>query len=289
MRTISCTNNDGVGIVFENDFSPWLLTDVDGVYLIDANLYTSDNTMTDGATYQGTTIEKRNIVLTLLDKGTDHKADRTFLYQVFKPKAPGTLVYEEDGDEKSIDYYVENVSIEGLGKHRSATVSLICPDPFFTDTIDTEVIIAGWQKLWTFPHEFTLESFGERTKTKIGTVNNESAADNIGLTITITATGAVTNPSITRVESQQTMKIGTSSSPFTMASGDVLRITTGVNDKHVYYTANGGTEEEINQYLDESSEFIQIMRGINSIGYTADSGDDYMDVLMTFRYKYLGV
>lgn len=288
MRKVACINNDGVKIDFGNDFTPWLLTEVDGIYLIDANVNTSDNTMVDGATYQGSTVKKRNIVLTILDRGTDHKKDRQLIYTVFKPKSPGRFYYEEDGEIRTIEYYVENAHIEGLGQHRGGTISLICPDPFFTDAEDTSVLIAGWNPLWEFPHEFKLDAFGERSAEKLKTIQNDTAADNVGLTLTITVSGNVTNPSITRVESQQTMKTGTALKPLTLKPGDTLVITTGVNDKHIYLTADG-VREEINEYLDESSEFIQLMRGRNTIGYNAEAGSEYMNVLAEFRYRYLGV
>lgn len=288
MRKVTCTNSDGASIIFENDFSPWLLTDVDGIYLMDINVYTSDNTMTDGATYQGSTVKKRNIVLTALDKGTDHKKDRQLIYTVFKPKSKGTFTYEEEGDVRTIDYYVEKAEIESLGKHRYATISLICPDPFFSDSEDTQVMVAGWEGLFTFPHKFKMEPIGKRKEEKFGIITNETAADNIGMDIVITAMGTVTNPSVMRVESQQTMKIGTAAKPLTLKVGDSLRITTGTNDKHVYLDTGSG-ENEINSYLDESSEFIQLMRGTNTIGYNADSGAQYMEVMVKFRYKHLGV
>lgn len=289
MRTAKCTNIDGISLEFrKDDFTPWLLTDVDGIYTIDTNVYTSDNTMVDGATYQGSTVKKRNIVLTMMDKG-DHKHNRELLYTVFKPKSPGVFTYEEGEEVRTIDYYVENV-VPGQtsGLHWSFTVSLICPDPFFTDTQDTSVLVAGWISLFEFQHEFKLEALGERSTEKLKTIDNDSAADNVGLTLTITATGDVVNPSVTRVESQQTMKIGTESKPMTLNAGDILKITTGVNDKHVYLT-KGGSTSEINEYLNETSEFIQLMRGSNTIGYDADSGSEYMNVICEFRYKYLGV
>ena len=237
MRIISCVNNDGEMIKFNDEWGSWILTDVDGIYLIDSDVYTSDNTMTDGATYQGATVKKRNIVMTLLDRGEDHRTNRKHLYTVFKPKAKGTFFYTEEGDTKRIEYHVEKVDIESLGKHRSAVVSLICPDP---------------------------------------------------LTLLITSTDRVTNPSITRVESQQTMQIGTDSVPFVLLPGDTLKITTGVNDKHVYLIRDEHVEE-INKYLNEKSEFVQLMRGVNTIGYNADAGAEHMSVHAEFRYKYLGV
>lgn len=288
-RFITCTNEDGLSIRFGYGYTPWLLTDVEGIYLAENNVYTSENTMTDGATYQGTTIKMRNIVLTMEDK-EDHKHNRQLLYDIFKPKAPGVFDYEEEGETRSINYYVESVDISSLGKKRIATISLICPDPYFTAPNDLEVFIAGWEPLFEFVHEFQFggEPLGGRSTEKLTSIINDSAADNIGITITITVAGDVTNPSVTRVESNQTIKVGTGTNPLNLTMGDVLTITTHTNNKHVYLTREG-SRREINTYLDESSEFIQLMRGSNSIGFDADSGSEHMTVSIAYRYKYLGV
>ena len=70
-----------------------------------------------------------------------------------------------------------------------------------------------------------------------------------------------------------------------MTAGDVLTITTADNDKHVYLTHDGVTTE-VNEYLTEDSVFIQLMRGDNDIGYSADAGEDNMVVEITYRLKY---
>ena len=288
-RIITCENEDGLALRFGYSYTPWLLTDVEGIYLSEANVYTSENTMIDGATYQGTTLKMRNIVLTMVDR-KNHKYARQILYDVFKPKSPGTLSYTEEGETRTIEYYVESVETTTMGSVRTATVSLICPDPYFVADADTTVLIAGWKASWTFPHMFLAggEPMGEKSGEKLKTITNDTAADNIGMTISIVATGNVINPSVTCVETQQTIKVGTEAHPLAMVSGDEVRITTGTNNKHVYLISDGVTIE-INEYLDESSEFIQLMRGDNTIGYAADSGDEYLSVSVTFRYKFLGV
>lgn len=288
-RFITCTNEDGLSMQFGYEFSPWLLLDVDGIYLAENNVYTSENTMTDGATYQGTTVKMRNIVLTMVDN-KKHKNARQVLYDLFKPKSPGIFEYLEEGETRSIEYYVESVEISSMGKNRTATVSLVCPDPYFTAPNDIEVYIAGWEALFEFEHEFVFggEPLGERSTEMLTTITNDSAADNIGITVTITVTGDVTNPSVTRVESNQTIKVGTTLNPLNLVMGDVLTITTGTNNKHVYLTREN-QKTEINTYLDESSEFIQLMRGVNSIGFDADTGSEHMTVSVSYRYKYLGV
>lgn len=290
-RIITCKNEDGLALRFGYDYTPWLLTDVEGVYLSEANVYTSENTMIDGSTYQGTTLKMRNIVLTMIDRNkTGLKHNRQVLYDVFKPKSPGTLSYQEDGETRTITYYVESVQTTSMGARRTATVSLLCPDPYFYAQTDVEILIAGWSKLFEFPHAFKAEGeeLGTKSTEKLKVISNDTAADNIGMTISITADGEVTNPSITRVESQQTIKIGTDVHPMTMSVGDEIIITTGTGNKHVYLIRDGA-QTEINAYLSEDSEFIQLMRGNNTIGYAADTGAEYLRVSVKFKYKFLGV
>ena len=50
-----------------------------------------------------------------------------------------------------------------------------------------------------------------------------------------------------------------------------------------------GVKQEINEYLDEDSDFIQLQHGTNTIRYTADAGEDYLNVTVSYRFRYLGV
>ena len=129
-RKIMCSNDDGMTVVFDDSFGPFLLESCDGIYMVENNVVISENTMTDGATYQGSTTKMRNIVLTLRDRpGSDHQANRTLLYNLFKPKSPGTFVYLEndESESRSIEYYVESVSIDGVMRARQARIMPISP------------------------------------------------------------------------------------------------------------------------------------------------------------------
>lgn len=287
-RKIICTNNDGMVINFQSRFSPFLLADCDGLYGIENNVTMSDNTMTDGATYQGSVAKKRNIVLTLKTK-ENHRLRRYELYQLFSQGTKGTLTYMEDETERAINYYVEKVDVDSVKNVRTATVSLLCPDPYFEATADKELTMAGWEQEWEFIHEFVAEGeeFGRRVQEKIKTIENTSGAKGIGITIEIYANGAVSDPQITHVETGDYIKVGTEAHPLNMVSGDILTVTTQTNNKKVKLT-HGGTTTEINEYLDEGSEFIQLQAGINTIGYSAGSGESNMTVKLIYREKYLG-
>ena len=289
-RKIYCRNEDGVEISFDyDDQSAFFLESIDGVMSVSNTVTTSENTTVDGSTYQGSVTKERNIVLTA-HISKNHVYYRNMLYKCFKPKSKGEMLYTEEDERRIIDYIVESIEVAEKGVVRNAVISLICTDPFFKDEEDTIVTMAGWQPRFEFPHEFKAEKepFGERVAEIIKEIENDSAADNIGIEIKIEAMGAVTNPAIYHTEQDIYIKIGTPNNPLSIGRGDILKITTGTNEKAVYLV-QGEQETEINEYLDEGSDFIQLVHGKNTFTYAADSGRDYMNVTITYRFRYLGV
>ena len=289
-KKIVCKNEDNVEIEFSyEDDAEFFLISCDGIYSVSNNVVTSENTMTDGSTYQGSTTKQRNIVITA-EFDSDYQSRRDFLYKIFKPKSPGTFYYTENAEQREIEYRVEGIEIDEAGVCRNAVISLICPDPFFKDPADTTVTMAGGGPWFEFVHEFTseLEEFGVRIAELVKTVENDSAADYIGIEVIMEALGAVRNPVLYHMQQDIHIQIGTDDYPFDMEPGDVVRITTGTNEKNVYLI-KGGEETKINEYLDEESEFIQLVHGSNTFIYDAASGVDYLNVTIKYRFRYLGV
>lgn len=287
-RVITCTNKDKVSVVFREDMeSPYVLMSTKGIYTSDYNLSISDNTMIDGGTYQGSVAKKRNIVLYIKDFYAfyDH---RNQLNAVFKQGEAGRLVVEDEGIKRAIDYYVESINGDKI-KHDTHyhTISLMCPQPFFTTPNPSNVYIANWVPLFEWAHEFKdeKEEFGHRSRVRMRTIRNVSAMSDVGMDITITCKGTVTNPVLTVIERNQRIKIGSTEHPFTMVPGDILEITTGQGNMHVWYTHNDVKEEQ-NYLMTEDSTFIRLQRGTNSIGYDADSGADYMVIKIKYEMTY---
>ena len=286
-RVIKCTNKDGISMRFtERDLTPFILVSAEGIYDATNNMYISENTMIDGAQYQGSTAKYRNIVLTLKDDG-NFPENRNMLNQLFKDNEEGLLEISENGKNlRVIEYYVESISSTGTFGKRYHTISLICPDPFFYDPNDTSVYMASWISDFEFEfEEIDGFEFGHQSAEKIQNIVNDYAENNIGMTIRISCSGAVVNPTITRVESDTHITVGSIAKSLETEVGDVIIITTGTGNKHVYLTREGVTTE-INEYLTEDSEFIQLMRGNNNIGYSADSGEEYMAVEISYRFKH---
>lgn len=293
MRKITCVNHSTGNLIKigEDSFSPFFLAHLDGVYSSEFDVAISDNTLSDGGTYQGSRKKVRNIVITALDQPNNvyNQNNRDLLYTVFRQGETGTLIYSEDDvDDRQIDYEVESV-IRESGGHRLFTISLICPNPYFEDTYDTNVYMANFFGAFEFPHNFNDEGeeIGIYLTERLVNIVNDTAASSIGFTAYIRTTTRITNPIITRVESQEHIKVGSSENPFTLSAGQTLVISTGRDNKHVKWVRNG-VETEINEYLTEDSDFFTLLTGDNHIVYNASSGVPTMSVLIQYKFQYDG-
>lgn len=286
-RSIICTNENGLSYEFkDNAFDPLLLlAHVEGIYEHENIVSIEQNAMIDGGTYQGSVAKIRNIVLTLIGRPAEKWTQniRDILYVLFAEGKSGTLTYVENEKARTINYFVERVHQENTNS-RLYTISLLCPDPFFYDTNVAQVDMANWVENFEFEHEFLAvgEELGYRSAVQLQNIHNDSASDNIGLEIEIKAIGGVTNPYISHVERNEILTINT-----TLLTGDVVKITTAIGNKHVYRTRAGITTE-INQYLTEDSEFIQLHIGDNSIAYGATAGANNMNISIRYQFKYEG-
>ena len=291
-RVITCKRGNMEISFGEKPYSPYFLIGADGLYSTEVDVNVSENAFDDGGIYQSSQIKKRNIVLTIQDRGSDdHIAVRDALLNLFTPKLKGQLTIKENdedtGSEKAIDYYTEKLVSDGHNSSRTFTISLICQDPYFYDPYDKYVQMANYAGMFTFQHNFISagEEFGARSKEKSKTIPNMTGADAVGLHIDVNISGPVVNPSVTRVESGETIKIGTSSKPLNLQYGDLLTVTTGSGNKHIYLTRSG-VKTEINQYISSGSSFFELHQGDNTIGYDAESGVSNIEVSVSYRMRY---
>lgn len=295
-RQITCTNkkNNHSMTFTEDGFHPFLLASVSGIYDSNNEVEMQDNTIIDGATYQGTTIQRRNIVLSLLaDPQTDdtfiyNQADRDDLRTLFQKGVEGELVYTENGVSRKINYYTESITRAPRGS-RLFTISLLCDHPKFTDMEEQSHSMGSYAGLFEFDHEFPEGGEELEIRMDASSVNiiNDTSADNIGLTIIIEALGEVTNPELYHLEQNKFIIVGDAYHTLTLGIGDILTITTGIGNKHIRLTHNG-TTTEVNSYLTDDSDFFQLQNGENHISYGASTGRDNMSVTVRYAAEYEG-
>ena len=286
-RTITCTNEKGYSIIFtETSLSPFVITDCDGVYDSTYTVNLQENGNSDGATVIGRTMKYRNITLEVVDneRFANH---REMLDRLFS--LDGTLEYDDGIHRRKIGYTVEKVTgTDGTHYRRTHQISLICPDPYFTDIEENREDMSKVVALFEFPHEFKTEEISRMEIVQNLEVDNQNGSET-GMTITVEALGTVVNPSISIQESGEHMTVGISGrKDFVMESGQKLIITTLVDDCHVILEKDRSSEE-VNMYLPSSSDFIRLQPGMNHIGYTAEKGEENMTVSISFRRNYAEV
>lgn len=286
-RIIKCKNSDGIEMTFtERAFNPFLLAKANGIYDADNVVSMTNNTTIDGSVYQGSVTNARNIVLVLKDI-SDFADNRDLLDVLFAKGILGIMTVYDNEHIREIEYYTESITSTATPSARLTTVSLICPNPYFYDPFDTSVYISDVMQNFEWPHNFLEqgEEFSYINEGRIKTVVNDTAENNVGLTIAITTRGTITNPSITKIQTQETLALGYTGKTFTLYDGDVLVFTTKTGNKNVSWTHNGVTQD-VNEYLTDDSEFFQLMRGENTFGYMAESHPEYMTIHITYRFKY---
>lgn len=318
MIFVECENADGFALRFGNSFetSPFILEDATGILEGAGDVLTSESAMLDGATWQNTHLKKREIVLTLRDKpgqDAEHAENRRALYRLFPFKRQGTLrvivpgAETEEGGEsavasaeatetdinavtREIGMTVESIKVSQKNRSHTYTVTLICPDPFFKEAVASDVETGTAEAHFELPTEFFAGEYfemGEIGSGQIVTIENDGAGE-CGLVITLSANGAVVNPVVTHIGRQESIQIGTTRNPFTLRSGQAIRISTLRGQKSVTLLS-GGAEESLMARLSSSSEFIQLALGENELAIGAASGKSALSARFEWQILYAGM
>ena len=290
-RSASFTNTeDNINIIVDSECPGILIESIDGIYEFTGEVKTSPYSQTNGDRYKSSRAVKRNIVVSgkIFD---DFWNNRQLMYRVFRLGSVGRFCYHEPGrDDRFADYYVEKVDIDQDPYKGQYQISLICPDPFFYAGDSEHVDLASWLSDFTFEHDFLAagEELGHRETSMIQEIQNLNGVDGIGMKIVLTSSGDVVNPYVYLYETGERITIGTTSNPYTLTSSKRVEIETTTGKKNIVQIANNVTTR-INEYLDPASTFFQLGAGINTIGYNAASGSDYLNVHIEYKMRYLGV
>ena len=291
IRSASFTNTDDQVMLNVDSLCPGIvINNIDGIYEFTGEVKTSPYSQTHGDRYKSSRAIKRNIVVqgVIFDNFYDN---RQLMYRVFRLGSLGRFCYTEpDRSNRYADYYVEKVDIDQDAYRGAFQISLICPDPFFYAGTPESVDLAAWVSDFEFIHEFDEdgEELGHRESSMIEEIQNLNGVDGIGLKIVMTANGDVTNPYVYLYETGERITIGTAQNPYTLTSAKRIEIDTTTGHKNIVQVMNN-VETRINEYLDPDSSFFQLGAGINTIGYNAGNGSEYLNVHIEYKMRYLGV
>jgi phage-related protein len=122
------------------------IRNIDGIDPVKASVSTTPFGAIDGASFTGSSVLSRNILLTLHPnpdwKNWTYESLRRLLYSYFMPKREVRLVfYSDDMDPVEISGIVESVEVNMFSRDPELIVSIICPDPYFVSI--NPVVVTG--------------------------------------------------------------------------------------------------------------------------------------------------
>lgn len=284
IKKVVCQNSRGNQVTFSYEF-PYFLESIEGATEVDGKVNTITSAYGVGSKYVSSSISERNIVITGSVKRDNITEKRQNLYKIFPKKDKGTLFYYEEDKAYKIEYYVESIEFAKSKVVDKFVISLICPSPYFTDLEESQVQMSNWIPSFEFPLEIPEETgieFGYKNVNSLVTIENDTNIE-IGMKIVFTASDDVENPKLVNITTQEELEIEKS-----MTAGDVITVTTYINNKNIILTSNG-EDININNYLKFGTKFLQIHTGSNTFKATAKSGGNALVTEIYYLINYEAV
>lgn len=303
IESITVTNYLGESLFLELKdpyTTGFIVREVKGLGPVKGSINATDMATNDGAIFNSSRINKRNIVLTLrfLDGHGTHSIEelRQLTYKYFPVKRKLTFLVKSDEREAYATGYVEANEINIWSDKEEAQISIICPDPYFYSLATDRTTFYGVTYEFEFP--FSNESlfdkmieFGSIEIKKENSVYYTGDSET-GVTINIHAIGEVRNLTIYNVGTRESMNINTDMiqtlTGAGITSGDDIIISTVKGNKYIRLLRAGTTYNILN-CLGKDADWFQLAKGDNIFTFIADYGESNLQFNIQSQVIYEGV
>ena len=260
--------------------------EVDGLYPPTASISMTDN-IGDGSIVTNSRVPKRNIVIYLQING-DVENNRLNIYKYAQTGKYIKLYISTESKNVWIEGRVESIETTMFNMTTICQISVLCPEPYFKDLEETINSISTIKGNFYFPF-YTVEPIPFSVYETIQVLNLLNLGNvKSGMTIEISARGKIINPVIYNRETQEFIGFGCTQRPYEMQPSDRIIITTYANNKKVKLIRNA-EETNIFNCLKPNSTFLQLESGDNTFTYSADEGDEFIDIKFKHYSNYEGI
>jgi len=242
--------------------------DISGLDPVKATLVSSSTANLDGAQFQSSRRESRNILLTLGLEPLDWEVHnirniRKNLYSFFMPKSEVKLrFFLDDGLEVDITGRVESFETPLFAKDPQVVISVMCFDPDFVELTSVEIEEDTVSTTTTFPIDYP------------GTVET-------GILLTLLVDRALTEFTIYHTPPDGLVR--TLDFAAVLQADDVLRINTVVGNKFITLTRSA-VESSLLYAMSPQSAWIELFKGINQFRVFADGAAIPYTLEYTVKY-----
>lgn len=275
-------------------YNPYMtLTAVDQLHGVDNEYSTSTSPYFDGDYVNHTRTSPRTITLTYA-LSTPIESSLNFFNSIVKSKQKATLIEtKEDGTQIKIEGIVTVPPYTRWSDTCAIQIQMYCSKPYWRDVQAIVEDISNVINLHYFPYENEEKllandgglafpesgiPFGvyDLDATK-GFTNNGTKP--VGMIIEIVAVEQVTNPRISKVNSDDNEFIGVN---MTLQKGDWIRINTNKGEKSVT-NADG---EIYNEVVYSGNDWLQLDTGYNELSITSEEGTGNMYFTIYFNQEW---
>lgn len=251
----------------------------------------------DGALFNSSRIQSREIQLNLQFLGNDIEAVRHKLLRYFRVKHQIILDFVTDTRQSYIVGYVDKNEIDIFSHKEGSNLTIKCPNPFFRlrdlekgmNTVRFTTATPTFEFVFEDPQpDSPTLMFGAMTPTGETVINYEGDADT-STVIDIQFLGPAQGIKLFNTTTQSKINIDTNEIARIFGSavkaGDRISISSSVGDKHVKAYRDGKVYNALSA-LDKDSAWVFLTPGNNMITVRADSGIDNVSAMITFENLY---
>lgn len=301
IKTVTVTNHNRESLtldLFHPEKSGLIIESIDGLGPPKADINSNEVATIDGGIFTSARMQQRNIVIQLAMMFDPLIEDaRLKTYKYFPIKKPVHLEVVTDYRHAECDGYVESNEPDIFTDHETTQISIICPDPFFYELGAEKVLFVGVRPLFEFP--FSNESL-TKNLIEFGQVMDDNRAIlaykgdvDTGIYITIHALyGDAENITIWNVDTREKMVINTIKikrlTDIHFSMGDDIEICTKIGNKYIRLL-HDGKYYNIISCVNKDADWFQITAGNNAFTFVADSGENNLEVVFSYRNAYGGI
>lgn len=282
---------------------------VTGITPVGGEIYITPFGNVDGGLFAGARVPSRNIVLTL-GMWPEEKKDGTLgtieesrlkTYNFFRIKETVDLVFYTDNRQLIITGYVESNDVDIFSKKETATISIICINPWFRTVGYPSISFSGSRPKFEFPfqseryattYEEGLLEFGNISiDTKTTIFYNGDIQTGFRVYISFVHSN-FHNIYLYNMDTRERMNLYTDQIEIITGRpldiGDELQISTVTGKKYAYLLRNGELIDIIS-IVDKNTDWFQLTKGANVFAFSSDYGIDAIDMRFNYEDQFAGI
>ena len=280
MYTAKIENSNGDLLTLTGQEAVFQVINIAGLNPPAAQINTTTIVGLDGAVFNSSKLQTRNLVLTIKINGYV-ETNRLLLYSYFKTKDKCTFYYTNNSLDVSIEGYVESVECDLFTNNEIAQISILCPYPYFKSLSEILTDSSNVTPQFVFPFSINIDEpvvISTLDDTEGIAVFNSSESET-GVLVEIDVKDSVSSIEIKNTSTGDDLKL-----IYSFLSGDKIIINTNKGQKSVNLI-RGGTISNLFSALQQGSVFFQLTVGTNNFEYlVSGSAANNDDISILFRY-----